>query len=77
MKNIKKMLFPLVEKFRAYVTRAKICTNPEELVRYIGKDNFEELVDIVNHSFICLSMLPSMGLLPCAAVKGLWLDCLI
>lgn len=46
--EVKKLLFPLVEKFRAYVTRAKICTNPEELVRYIGKDNFEELVDIVN-----------------------------
>ena len=39
---------PLVQKLRQQVIRAKVNTNPEELIMYIGEDNFEELVDTVN-----------------------------
>ena len=34
--------------FRKEVISAKINTNQEELTQYIGKENFEELVDAVN-----------------------------
>jgi len=44
----KKLLQPLLAKFRPQVIKAKIEADPEELIRYIGKDNFEELVDVVN-----------------------------
>ena len=44
----KKLLQPLVQKFRQHIIRAKINTNPEELIMYIGENNFEELVDTVN-----------------------------
>ena len=44
----KKLLQPLVQKFRQQIIRAKINTNPEELIMYIGENNFEDLVDTVN-----------------------------
>ena len=44
----KNLLQPLLQRFRSQVIKAKINAEPEELIRYIGKDNFEELVDVVN-----------------------------
>lgn len=44
----KDLLKPLIQKFRQQIIKAKINANPEELVKYIGKDNFENLVDAVN-----------------------------
>lgn len=44
----KRLLQPLVQKFRQQVIRAKVNAKPEELIMYIGEDNFEELVDTVN-----------------------------
>ena len=44
----KDLLKPLLQKYRKQVIKAKIDQNPEELTRYIGKDNFEKLVDAVN-----------------------------
>jgi len=45
---VKNLLKPLVEKFRKQVIKAKVNTNLEELTEYIGEDNFDELVDVVN-----------------------------
>ena len=45
---IRDLLKPLLSKFRQQVIRAKINGNIDELTKYIGKDNFEELVDVVN-----------------------------
>ena len=44
----KNLLKPLLLKFRQQVISAKVKADYNELVRYIGKDNFEELVDVVN-----------------------------
>lgn len=44
----KKLLFPLLSKFRKQIINSKINANPNELIKYIGKENFEELVDVVN-----------------------------
>lgn len=44
----KNLLKPLLSKFRQQVISAKVKADHNELIRYIGKDNFEELVDIVN-----------------------------
>ena len=44
----KNLLQPLLQKFRKQVIKAKINSKPEELIKYIGEDNFEELVDAVN-----------------------------
>ncbi len=44
----KNLLQPLLAKFRKQVTSAKIKADRSELIRYIGNDNFEELVDVVN-----------------------------
>ena len=44
----KNLLQPLLQKFRKQVIKAKINSEPEELITYIGEDNFEELVDAVN-----------------------------
>ncbi|MDE5587016.1 MAG: hypothetical protein K2I72_01435, partial [Bacilli bacterium] len=44
----KNLLKPLLQKFRSQVIKAKVNAKPEELTKYIGKDNFEELVDVVN-----------------------------
>jgi len=44
----KNLLKPLLSKFRKQVIAAKVKADHNELIRYIGKDNFEELVDVVN-----------------------------
>lgn len=44
----KNLLKPLLFKFRQQVISAKVKSDHSELIRYIGKDNFEELVDVVN-----------------------------
>lgn len=44
----KNLLQPLLSKFRQQVISAKVKADPQELIGYIGKSNFEELVDIVN-----------------------------
>lgn len=44
----KNLLKPLLLKFRQQVIRAKVKADHNELIKYIGKDNFEELVDVVN-----------------------------
>ena len=44
----KNLLQPLVSKFREQVIKAKVKADRNELIRYIGEDNFEELVDAVN-----------------------------
>lgn len=44
----KSLLQPLLQKFRHQVIKAKINSEPEELIKYIGEDNFEELVDALN-----------------------------
>lgn len=44
----KNLLKPLVSKFREQVIASKINSNRYELMSYIGVDNFEELVDVVN-----------------------------
>lgn len=45
---VKQLLEPLIQKFRKQVIKAKINTNPDELIRYIGNENYEQLVDAVN-----------------------------
>ena len=45
---IKDLLQPLIQKFRKQVVKAKINSDPKELIEYIGEDNFEALVDVVN-----------------------------
>ncbi len=45
---VKNLLQLLVKKFKRQIIKAKLNTNPEELIRYIGADNFEDLVDVVN-----------------------------
>ena len=44
----KNLLKPLLLKFRQQIINAKVKADHNELIRYIGKDNFEELVDVVN-----------------------------
>lgn len=44
----KNLLKPLLSKFRQQVISAKVNADHNELIRYIGKNNFEELVDVVN-----------------------------
>lgn len=44
----KKLLQPLVQKFRGLVIKAKVSASPQYLIEYIGEDNYEELVDAVN-----------------------------
>jgi len=44
----KDLLQPLLQKFKKQVIKAKINSEPQELIKYIGEDNFEELVDAVN-----------------------------
>lgn len=44
----KDLLQPLLQKFRKQVTAAKINADPLELIKYIGEENFEELVDVIN-----------------------------
>jgi len=42
------LLEPLLKKFKKQVVKGKVYTRPEELTKYIGVDNFEALVDVVN-----------------------------
>ena len=50
----KKLLFPLVEKFREEVIAAKINAEPSILTQSIGEDNYEALVDTVNKvDYLC------------------------
>ena len=50
----KKLLFPLLEKFREEVIEAKINVNPSILTQCIGVDNYEVLVDAVNKvDYLC------------------------
>lgn len=42
------LLKPLIEKFRKQVIKAKIFSQPKLLTEYIGENNFEDLVDVVN-----------------------------
>lgn len=42
------LLIPLLKKFRKQVINAKIKVDHTELTKYIGNDNFEELVDVIN-----------------------------
>lgn len=44
----KNLLQSLLLKFRPQVISAKINADRSELTKYIGEDNFEELVDVVN-----------------------------
>ena len=44
----KNLLQPLLQKFKKQVIKAKINSEPQEFIKYIGEDNFEELVDAVN-----------------------------
>lgn len=44
----KELLQPLLRKFRKQVVKAKVNADANELIRYIGEDNYEELVDVVN-----------------------------
>lgn len=44
----KNLLQPLLLKFRPQVISAKINADRSELTKYIGQDNFEKLVDVVN-----------------------------
>lgn len=44
----KSLLKPLVQNFREQVIKAKVNACPEELIKYIGEDNFKNLVDAVN-----------------------------
>ena len=56
----KKLLFPLLEKFRDEVIEAKINVNPSILTQCIGVDNYEGLVDAVNKvDYLCRNGLVS------------------
>ena len=44
----KNLLQPLLLKFRRQVISTKVNSNREELIKYIGRFNFEELVDAIN-----------------------------
>ena len=46
---VKKLLYPLLKDYYNEVVNSKINTNPNILINKIGKNNFEELVDIVNY----------------------------
>ncbi len=52
--NTKNILYPLVKMFRKEIIESKMKKNPEIFIHRIGKDNFEELVDIVNKvDYLC------------------------
>lgn len=44
----KNLLQPLIQKFRKQIIKAKVNADSKELTKYIGEENFEELVDTVN-----------------------------
>lgn len=45
---VKQLLYPLIEKYRYYVSKSKIYANPNYLIEAIGLKNYEDLIDIVN-----------------------------
>lgn len=47
-KLVKDLLKPLLDKFRKQVIAAKVNSNSSHLTDYIGRDNFEKLVDALN-----------------------------
>jgi hypothetical protein len=44
----KKILFPLIKKYRKYVIEAKVMSDASILTKYIGESNYEELVFLLN-----------------------------
>ena len=48
LKETKDILMPLLERYRKQVIDAKLSSNHEILTKYIGKENFEQLVDVIN-----------------------------
>lgn len=46
---LKEILYPLIDKYRMPVIKAKVSSNPLELTKYIGSDNYESLVDALNN----------------------------
>jgi len=46
--KVRNLLGPFVKQYKDILTRAMINANQKELTDYIGKDNFEELVDAIN-----------------------------
>lgn len=44
----KDLLRPLIKRFRSQVIKAKVTANPSHLIQFIGKENYEDLNDIVN-----------------------------
>jgi len=55
---LKKLLTPFMERYRDLIIDARICGNMDNLINHIGKDNFEELNDIIDY----IDMLVEMGL---------------
>ena len=50
----KDLLRPLIKRFRAQVIKAKLNSEPNYLVQFIGKEHYEALVDIVNKvDYLC------------------------
>ena len=47
-KLTKELLQPLIKRFRKQVIKAKVNSNPQLLIEYIGLENYENLVDAVN-----------------------------
>lgn len=53
-KIVKNLLEPIYQKFKKQFAKAKINANHEELTKYIGNENFEELVDVINKiDYLC------------------------
>lgn len=48
LKETKDILMPLLERYRKQVIDAKLSSNHESLTKYISKENFEQLVDVIN-----------------------------
>lgn len=46
---LRDFLQPLVQQFRKEVIDAKLHSNPQALTNVIGEENYEELVDAINH----------------------------
>lgn len=53
-RTIKNIVMPLVEEYRDIVIASKVHSDVSFLAQYIGEDNFEALVDVVNHvDYLC------------------------
>lgn len=55
---LKKLLTPFMERYRDLIIDARISGNMDNLMNHIGKNNFEELNDIIDY----IDMLVEMGL---------------